>query len=100
MAASGAHRIPIRFYCPFCDQLLGISSRKAGKAITCPRCHGEVGVPGPDESPPLDILVPLPEPSPSGDLVLTGGQVAALALASGLLLAVAFAAGLLIGALG
>ena len=92
--------MPIRFYCPFCDQLLGIASRKAGTVITCPRCKGEVGVPGPNESPPQDILVPLPEPIPSRDLVLTGGQVAALALASGLLLALAFAAGLLIGALG
>src|SRR5262249_5206960 len=99
LTATRAHRMPIRFYCPFCDQLLGISSRKAGKAITCPRCGGEVGVPAPGESPPVDILIPLPVPATT-DVVLSGGQVAALALASGLLLAIAFAAGLLIGALG
>lgn len=92
--------MPIRFYCPFCDQLLGISSRKAGKAITCPRCGGEVGVPLPGETGPQEILVPMPVSASPNDVVLTSGQLAALALAAGLLMLVAFGAGLLVGALG
>jgi hypothetical protein len=37
--------MPIRFRCPYCNQLLGISRRKAGTAVQCPTCHGQVTVP-------------------------------------------------------
>jgi len=37
--------MPIRFRCQYCNQLLGISRRKAGTAVQCPTCHGQVMVP-------------------------------------------------------
>ena len=37
--------MPIRFRCPYCNQLLGISRRKAGTAVQCPTCRGRVTVP-------------------------------------------------------
>lgn len=53
----------IRFYCPNCAQMLGISSRKAGAAVVCPRCGGGVGV-----------------PAPRGEVVLTARRLALLAV--------------------
>jgi hypothetical protein len=48
--------MPIRFRCPFCQQLLGISRRKAGTNVTCPTCKAQVLVPtetnGPSPAPP------------------------------------------------
>jgi hypothetical protein len=38
--------MPIRFRCPQCKQLLGISRRKAGTSVGCPTCHAQVTVPG------------------------------------------------------
>ena len=35
----------IRFYCPQCQQLLSIASRKAGSEIECPRCGHAQSVP-------------------------------------------------------
>lgn len=43
--------MPIRFRCPKCDQLLGISRRKAGAHVRCPSCRYEVAVPAEDEPP-------------------------------------------------
>lgn len=40
--------MPIRFRCAYCNQLMGIATRKAGKVITCPKCAGQVVVPKPD----------------------------------------------------
>lgn len=37
--------MPIRFRCAYCNQLLGISRRKAGTVIRCPTCTGQVVVP-------------------------------------------------------
>src|SRR5262245_48901585 len=37
--------MPIRFRCAYCNQLLGISRRKAGKVVRCPTCAGQVIVP-------------------------------------------------------
>ncbi len=37
--------MPIRFRCAYCNQLLGISRRKAGTAVRCPTCAGQVVVP-------------------------------------------------------
>lgn len=37
--------MPIRFRCRFCNQLMGISRRKAGTVVRCPSCHAEVLVP-------------------------------------------------------
>jgi hypothetical protein len=79
----------IRFYCPFCDRLLGIADRKAGAVVVCPQCGGRVGVPQPGGPPPI--------PPPAGP-VLTLTQVTLMALACLILIAIAFALGLLVGA--
>jgi hypothetical protein len=101
--------MPIRFYCPFCDRLLGISQRKAGAVVECPSCHGKVGVPTDESSspePPAQPawLVPVPGPAASpparsSDIVLTSRQLVAVLLALAVLLGLAFAAGLLVGAM-
>lgn len=40
--------MPIRFRCAFCNQLMGISRRKAGQVVSCPKCSGQVVVPTPE----------------------------------------------------
>ena len=93
--------MPIRFYCPFCDQLLGIASRKAGSAIECPRCKGRVGVPLPGAAAPVRGPAPGVEPVMlSADVLLSPNQVALLFVAMLVLLSLAFIAGLVIGAIG
>jgi phage FluMu protein Com len=42
--------MPIRFRCAYCNQLLGISTRKAGTVVKCPTCAGQVVVPGAESS--------------------------------------------------
>src|SRR5882757_1910476 len=42
--------MPIRFRCSYCNQLLGISRRKAGTSVRCPTCAGQVPVPSTDEA--------------------------------------------------
>jgi hypothetical protein len=59
--------MPVRFRCPFCNQLLGISRRKIGTVIECPNCHGKVGVPS-EEPGPVDPAPPPPPPAPAGAL--------------------------------
>jgi hypothetical protein len=41
--------MPIRFRCVYCNQLLGISRRKAGTIVRCTSCEGQLIVPNPDE---------------------------------------------------
>jgi hypothetical protein len=41
--------MPIRFACPNCHQLLGVSERKAGSQVKCPKCAAEVSVPAEDD---------------------------------------------------
>jgi phage FluMu protein Com len=40
--------MPVRFRCRHCHQLLGISRRKIGMAVSCPTCHIKVVVPATD----------------------------------------------------
>lgn len=40
--------MPIRFRCAYCNQLMGISRRKAGTVVKCPKCAGEIIVPVPE----------------------------------------------------
>src|ERR1022692_2553077 len=40
--------MPIRFRCAYCNQLMGISTRKAGTVVRCPKCAGEIIVPMPE----------------------------------------------------
>jgi hypothetical protein len=90
----------IRFYCPFCGQLLGIAQRKVGAVVECPACHGKVGVP-PADGATDPAALPFEQPAPAGrpDIVLSPSQVAAGVVILLLLLALSFAAGLLLGAL-
>src|SRR2546430_16939690 len=46
--------MPIRFRCAYCNQLMGISRRKAGTVVRCPTCAGQVVVPDPDAPAPAD----------------------------------------------
>jgi phage FluMu protein Com len=47
--------MPIRFRCAYCNQLMGIASRKAGTVVRCPKCAGEIIVPTPGaESAPAE----------------------------------------------
>ena len=39
----------LRFRCYRCNQLLGVSFRKAGTVISCPRCAADLKVPRPEE---------------------------------------------------
>jgi hypothetical protein len=55
--------MPIRFRCAYCNQLLGISRRKAGTVVRCPTCAGQVVVPGSDGD------VADSSPSPSNPLI-------------------------------
>lgn len=43
--------MPIRFRCVYCKQLMGISRRKAGTVVRCPKCSHQVMVPVTDEGP-------------------------------------------------
>ncbi len=43
--------MPIRFRCAYCNQLMGISRRKAKTVVRCPTCSGQVVVPNPDDEP-------------------------------------------------
>jgi DNA-directed RNA polymerase subunit RPC12/RpoP len=70
--------MPIRFRCAYCNQLLGISRRKAGTAVRCPTCAGKVIVPN-VEAPPAnsDSSNPLVfERSDFDDLLNTEGDSA------------------------
>lgn len=40
--------MPIRFRCAYCNQLMGIATRKAGEVVSCPKCAGQVRVPTPE----------------------------------------------------
>jgi hypothetical protein len=40
--------MPVRFSCPACQQLLSVSSRKAGSLVNCPKCKRPIHVPAED----------------------------------------------------
>ena len=59
---NGRLAMPIRFRCAYCNQLMGISRKKAGSVVSCPTCSGKVVVPAAEptpENPPAKA----PEPS-------------------------------------
>ena len=76
--------MPIRFRCVYCKQLMGISRRKAGTVVRCPKCAHEVMVPledgGPNPQPAPTSQEPLFERSDFDDLIqqaqATPGSVA------------------------
>jgi hypothetical protein len=63
--------MPIRFRCVYCNQLLGISRRKAGTIVRCTSCEGQLIVPEPIEGPTEPAKGPqlqepaAPEPPPA-----------------------------------
>jgi DNA-directed RNA polymerase subunit RPC12/RpoP len=56
--------MPIRFRCAYCNQLMGISTRKAGTVVRCPKCAGEIIVPVPEGTEGADEPPP-PPPAPA-----------------------------------
>jgi hypothetical protein len=69
--------MPIRFRCSSCNQLMGISRRKAGTVVHCPTCNHPVEVPAEDAAgeesvrspvPPSPAPVPAPAPAAAGEL--------------------------------
>jgi DNA-directed RNA polymerase subunit RPC12/RpoP len=59
--------MPIRFRCAYCNQLMGISRRKAGTVVRCPSCSGQVVVPNPAAEPtekPQEAPSPKASPQP------------------------------------
>jgi len=64
--------MPIQFRCEHCDQLLSISSRKAGLTTVCPSCLEELRIPGEPiadvataEVPVVDPTAPRAAPAPA-----------------------------------
>ncbi len=37
--------MPVRFFCPICQQLLSVASRKVGSKVNCPKCQFSILVP-------------------------------------------------------
>src|SRR5687767_1683605 len=61
--------MPIRFRCVYCNQLLGISRRKAGTIVRCTTCEGQLIVPNPDDiatTEPAGAKDDAEPPSPAG----------------------------------
>ena len=57
-------RVPIKFRCGQCNQLLGVSPSKVGSVVSCPRCAVELMVPEADD--PSEVpRDPEPEAIPS-----------------------------------
>ena len=52
--------MPIQFRCPNCNQMLSISTKRAGSMIVCPACTEEALVPTPGEpTKAYDVVAPL-----------------------------------------
>ena len=65
--------MPIRFRCSACQQVLSVSSRKAGQKVRCPACQASLKIPTPkDQAEPQ----PIEEPDPSAkSAAATGSEV-------------------------
>ena len=75
--------MPVRFRCAYCNQLLGISRRKAGTIVRCPTCSGQVIVPTVESIPaqqPAAVQQPVFERSDFDELLGTaaGNQPSAV----------------------
>jgi hypothetical protein len=57
--------MPIKFRCYQCNQLLGVSRSRAGKAVNCPKCGTGLVVPDVGESPPAAAGSASGEPTPA-----------------------------------
>ncbi len=59
--------MPIRFRCPACQQVLSVSSRKAGEKVRCPACQAALKIPTPTAAsaePSLAEASETPKPDP------------------------------------
>ena len=52
--------MPIRFRCPACQQVLSVSSRKAGQKVRCPACQAALKIPTPKAAPAEPSLAEAP----------------------------------------
>jgi biopolymer transport protein ExbD len=52
--------MPIRFRCPACQQVLSVSSRKAGQKVRCPACQAALKIPTPKAAPEESSLSEAP----------------------------------------
>src|SRR5438552_1362618 len=59
--------MPIRFRCDYCNQLLGISRRKAGTIVRCTTCEWQLIVPDPSDAATEGAGPNEPVPQPDGD---------------------------------
>ncbi len=62
--------MPIRFRCPACQQVLSVSSRKAGQKVRCPACQAALKIPTPAAVPAEPSLAEASEtPKPDPEVV-------------------------------
>ncbi len=62
--------MPIRFRCPACQQVLSVSSRKAGEKVRCPACQAALKIPTPTAAPAEPSLAEASEtPKPDPEVV-------------------------------
>ncbi len=62
--------MPIRFRCPACQQVLSVSSRKAGQKVRCPACQAALKIPTPKAAPAEPSSAEAPEtPKPDPEVV-------------------------------
>ncbi len=62
--------MPIRFRCPTCQQVLSVSSRKAGQKVRCPACQAALKIPTPKAAPAEPSSAEAPEtPKPDPEVV-------------------------------
>jgi hypothetical protein len=68
--------MPIRFRCVYCNQLLGISRRKAGTIVRCTSCEGQLIVPDPSDpaTEAAGSKEHTPEPAPVPPLPIEAGR--------------------------
>jgi len=67
--------MPIRFRCAYCNQLLGISRRKAGTVVRCPHCQGQVVVPTLEEAGGKNEQEPLPPAGGASQPLFEGNEI-------------------------
>ncbi|MBW3543704.1 MAG: hypothetical protein KY476_25920, partial [Planctomycetes bacterium] len=70
--------MPIQFRCTACRQKLSISTRKAGREVSCPACGERLVVPAPEPAVPVaEEQAAAPEATPDADIERRHPEVAA-----------------------
>jgi hypothetical protein len=65
-----------KFVCDFCGQKLRVDREYAGTQITCPRCEGQITVPGPEEEVVIQALPHVEQSRPTRELHFPVGMAA------------------------